>query len=114
MPRLRGEAFGRAHADRVRHTVEVYRRMCDLSAGSRVRASDDEHDELQGIADGAGVDVRELLAVNARTELTSRAARVLGRRRTATCSPRTGTGTRTCGSRPCSGSCARTAAGSRR
>jgi isopenicillin-N N-acyltransferase like protein len=36
-----------------------------------VRASDDEHDELQGIANGAGVDVRELLAVNARTELTS-------------------------------------------
>jgi isopenicillin-N N-acyltransferase like protein len=70
-PRLRGEAFGRAHADRVRHTVEIYRRLCDLSAGRRVRASDDEHDELQGIADGAGVDVRELLAVNARTELTS-------------------------------------------
>src|SRR4051794_23165703 len=69
--RLRGEAFGNAHADRVRHTVEIYRRMCDLSAGGRVRASDDEHEELQGIANGAGVGVRELLAVNARTELTS-------------------------------------------
>ena len=56
-PRLRGEAFGRAHADRVRHTIEIYRRMCDLSAGRRVRASDEEHEELQGIADGAGVDV---------------------------------------------------------
>lgn len=70
-PRLRGEAFGRAHADRVQHTVEIYRRMCDLSAGGRVRASDDEHEELHGIATGAGVDVKELLAVNARTELTS-------------------------------------------
>jgi isopenicillin-N N-acyltransferase-like protein len=70
-PRLRGEAFGRAHADRVRHTIEIYRRMCDLSAGRRVRASDEEHEELHGIANGADVDVRELLAVNARTELTS-------------------------------------------
>ncbi len=70
-PRLRGEAFGRAHAERVQHTVEVYRRLADLSQGGRVRASDDEHEELQGIADGAGVDVRELHAVNARTELTS-------------------------------------------
>jgi isopenicillin-N N-acyltransferase-like protein len=70
-PRLRGEAFGEAHADRVRHTVEIYRRLCDLSAGGRVRASDSEHEELHGIATGAGVDVRDLLAVNARTELTS-------------------------------------------
>jgi isopenicillin-N N-acyltransferase-like protein len=70
-PRLRGEAFGRANAERVQHTVEVYRRMCDLGAGGRVRASDDEHEELHGIATGAGVDVKELLAVNARTELTS-------------------------------------------
>jgi len=70
-PRLRGEEFGRAHAEQVQHTVEVYRRMCDLSAGGRVRASDDEHEELHGIATGAGVSVKELLAVNARTELTS-------------------------------------------
>jgi isopenicillin-N N-acyltransferase-like protein len=34
-----------------------------------VRVSDDEHEEIQGIARGAGVNVRELLAVNARTEL---------------------------------------------
>lgn len=70
-PRLRGEEFGRAHAEQVQHTVEVYRRMCDLGAGGRVRASDDEHEELHGIATGAGVSVKELLAVNARTELTS-------------------------------------------
>jgi isopenicillin-N N-acyltransferase-like protein len=54
----------------VRNTVEVYRRLgCDLSAGGRVRVSDDEHEEIFGIALGAGVDGRELLAVNARTEL---------------------------------------------
>ncbi len=70
-PRLRGEAFGSAHADQVLHTIEIYRRMCDLGAGGRVRASDDEHEELHGIATGAGVSVKELLAVNARTELTS-------------------------------------------
>jgi isopenicillin-N N-acyltransferase-like protein len=63
-------AFGQANAEAVRHTVEVYRRLgCDLSAGGRVRVSDDEHEEVFGIALGAGVDGRELLAVNARTEL---------------------------------------------
>jgi len=68
--RERGIAFGRANAEAVRHTVEVYRRLgCDLSAGGRVRVSDDEHEEVFGIALGAGVDGRELLAVNARTEL---------------------------------------------
>ena len=72
-PRARGEAFGRAQAQRVRHTVEVYRRLCDLSAGGRVRASDDEHEEIAGIAAGAGVDCRDLLAVNARTELIASA-----------------------------------------
>jgi isopenicillin-N N-acyltransferase-like protein len=72
-PRARGEAFGRAQAERVRRTVEVYRRLCDLSAGGRVRASDDEHEEIAGIAAGAGVDCRELLAVNARTELIASA-----------------------------------------
>ncbi len=72
--RMRGEAFGQAHGERVRHTIDVYRRLgCDLSAGGRVRASDDEHDELHGIALGAGVDARELLAVNARTELLASA-----------------------------------------
>jgi isopenicillin-N N-acyltransferase-like protein len=68
-PRVRGMALGRARADMVRNTLAVYRRLCDLSVGGRVRVSDDEHEEIQGIAMGAGVDVRELLAVNARTEL---------------------------------------------
>jgi isopenicillin-N N-acyltransferase like protein len=72
-PRARGEGFGRRHAERVRNTVAVYRRLCDLSAGGRVRASDEEHEELAGIAAGAGVDVRDLLAVNARTELIASA-----------------------------------------
>jgi hypothetical protein len=49
-PRARGVAFGRAQSARVRHTIAVYRRLCDLSAGGRVRASDDEHEELAGIA----------------------------------------------------------------
>jgi isopenicillin-N N-acyltransferase-like protein len=69
-PRARGLAFGAANAEAVRNTVEVYRRLgCELSAGGRVRVSDDEHEEIFGIALGAGVDGRELLAVNARTEL---------------------------------------------
>ncbi|WP_051323784.1 C45 family autoproteolytic acyltransferase/hydolase [Candidatus Solirubrobacter pratensis] len=72
-PRARGEGLGRAQAEHVRRTIEVYRRLCDLSAGGRVRASDDEHEEIAGIAAGAGVDCRELLAVNARTELIASA-----------------------------------------
>lgn len=72
-PRMRGEEFGRAQAERVQNTLAVYRRLCDLSAGGAVRVSDEEHEEIHGIALGAGVDVRELLAVNARTELIASA-----------------------------------------
>ena len=62
-PRLRGEAFGRAHPHRGRPPGECYRPKGEKNPRGR--------GELQGSANGAGVDVRELLAVNARTELTS-------------------------------------------
>jgi isopenicillin-N N-acyltransferase-like protein len=67
--RERGEAFGRACAPQVAHTLDVYRRMIGSLDGSLVRVSEDERAELEGIATGAGVPVSELLAINARTEL---------------------------------------------
>jgi isopenicillin-N N-acyltransferase like protein len=66
-PFARGEAFGRARAHAVRHTVDVYARLIDLSRAPRV--ADAEREEIEGIAAGAGVSATALLAVNARTEL---------------------------------------------
>jgi isopenicillin-N N-acyltransferase-like protein len=76
--RERGEAFGRARAGMVAHTVGVYARLFGdvdpLEVGPDVRALPEEREELAGIAAGAGVDVHALLAVNARTELLAGAA----------------------------------------
>ncbi len=75
-PGDRGRGFGRALADQVAATVATYRRLlrsvADLrAAGDEVGARLDPElvTELEGIAAGAGQDVRELLAINARTEL---------------------------------------------
>jgi isopenicillin-N N-acyltransferase-like protein len=70
---LRGEAFGRAMATQVRHTVAVYRRMFD-ERGVTVPDSLPPHEEIDAIAHGADVDPRLLGAVNARTELLNGAA----------------------------------------
>ena len=64
----RGEAFGRAMATEVQHTVAVYRRMFD-ERGVAVPDSLPPHEEIDAIAHGADVDPRFLRAVNARTEL---------------------------------------------
>lgn len=72
-PRERGEAFGRARADMVAHTIDVYARLFGdvdpTAVGPDVRALPEEREELAGMAAGAGVDLHALLAVNARTEL---------------------------------------------
>lgn len=77
-PRERGEAFGRARAGMVAHTVAVYERLFGdvdpLVVGPDVRALPEEREELAGIAAGADVDLHALLAVNARTELLAGAA----------------------------------------
>ena len=67
-PAERGEAFGRALAPQVQHTVQTYRRMF---AERGVAAPTDlpPHAEIDAIARGAQVDPRELRAVNARTEI---------------------------------------------
>ena len=82
----RGRAFGAAQRGAIAHTVGVYRRLLEESAGlgaAEMRAAGAAVaetlgreapplvDELEGMAAGAGQDVRDLLAVNARTELLS-------------------------------------------
>lgn len=80
-PGDRGRGFGRAQADAVGVTVATYRRLfreaaglarADVLAAGEVvgrRLDPALLDEVEGLAVGAGVDVRELLAINARTEL---------------------------------------------
>jgi isopenicillin-N N-acyltransferase like protein len=67
-PQLRGEAFGRAMAPQVQHTVAVYRRMF-AERHANVPATLPPHEEIDAIARGADVDPRFLRAVNARTEI---------------------------------------------
>lgn len=80
----RGHALGRARSDAVARTVTTYRRLLREAAGvgpSELRQAGADvaerleprwpelFDELEGIAAGAGQDVLELAAINARTEL---------------------------------------------
>jgi isopenicillin-N N-acyltransferase-like protein len=76
-PYERGEAFGRAQATPVANTLALYRRMFKETTGAdareqgaQVRLGDARaEEELTGIADGARVDLNELRAANARTEI---------------------------------------------
>jgi isopenicillin-N N-acyltransferase-like protein len=75
-PHDRGEAFGRAQAAPIAHTLALYRRMfaettgADARAeGEKVRLTPEADEEIRGIAAGSGQDERELRAVNARTEI---------------------------------------------
>lgn len=83
-PGDRGREFGRLRREAVDNTVRVYRRLLHESAGIHPDALagfgeevghsvaarwPDLVEELEGIAAGSANDVRELLALNARTEL---------------------------------------------
>jgi isopenicillin-N N-acyltransferase like protein len=83
-PADRGVGFGRAQAERIAGTVEIYDRLFQVKtglgkdeiAGFGVQALDqigvfspDLLDEIEGIAQGSGADVRAIGALNARTEL---------------------------------------------
>lgn len=83
-PGARGEGFGRAQADRIARTVEIYDRLFELKSGlhkseiarfgtealDRIGAFAPElADEIEGIARGSGLDVAAIAALNARTEL---------------------------------------------
>jgi isopenicillin-N N-acyltransferase-like protein len=72
----RGEAFGRAQAVPIANTLALYRRMVAETtgadaklAGELVVLTPEAEQELAGIAQGSEQDVRELRAINARTEI---------------------------------------------
>ncbi|MDA0181309.1 C45 family peptidase [Solirubrobacter phytolaccae] len=67
-PAARGEAFGRAMATQVQHTVAVYERMF-AERGVTPPGTLPPHEEIDAIARGAQVDPAFLRAVNARTEI---------------------------------------------
>ena len=79
----RGFAFGAALSREVGRTVALYRRLLQgvslREAGSGVLLPGELMDEVEGIASGAGVNVFELLAVNARTELLAGGCSVVAR-----------------------------------
>ena len=82
-PADRGREFGGVHRDQVRRTVAAYQRIFDTAAGAPVdlwhwgalalegirAVSGDLAEEIAGLAAGAEVDVREVAAINARTEI---------------------------------------------
>jgi isopenicillin-N N-acyltransferase-like protein len=87
-PRERGRDFGAAHADQIRTVVERYRALFATTAGHSVDMealgaealtaiagwAPDLAEEIDGFADGAGIDVRLVAALNARTEILARVA----------------------------------------
>ncbi|CUR58008.1 putative acyltransferase [metagenome] len=82
-PLRRGEELGRAHRKEVRACVDAYRRLFTEAAGEDIDlealgvlaleqialVSADLSAEVEGIADGAGLSVAEVAAINARTEI---------------------------------------------
>ncbi len=83
-PRERGRSYGEQARDRVQRSVEAYREVFDAYAGWNWQAVT-EHargyeaaierfepaylEEMRGIADGAGLDAVDVLAINVRTEV---------------------------------------------
>ncbi|MGV9713508.1 C45 family autoproteolytic acyltransferase/hydrolase [Gordonia sp. NPDC003424] len=79
----RGLVFGTAHAPQVTRTVAAYQSLFDTAAGASVdmtawgrqaQVQIERHapglaDEIRGIADGAGLPVESVAAINARTEV---------------------------------------------
>jgi isopenicillin-N N-acyltransferase-like protein len=83
-PRTRGRSYGEQAAARVRRSVELYRDVFEhyagwdwqqvtthaLRFGDPIRAAHASYlDEMEGIAEGAGVEPADILAINVRTEV---------------------------------------------
>src|SRR3954447_17744718 len=83
-PRERGRQYGEAAAERVRRSVEAYDEVFAHYArwdrdkvreeAARFRAPIEAHgarylEEIRGIAEGAGVEELDVLAINVRTEI---------------------------------------------
>lgn len=87
-PLERGRQYGEGARDRVHRSIEGYARAFDAYAGwSWIRAREEASrflepvvaygpayaEEMQGIADGAGVELGDVLTLNARTEIVASA-----------------------------------------
>lgn len=82
-PLGRGREFGECHAEQIRASVQAYRGLFERTAGGAVDLltlgaqalqqigafAPPLHEEILGMAEGSGVDVREIGAINARTEV---------------------------------------------
>ncbi|WP_218585475.1 C45 family peptidase [Pseudomonas sp. R5(2019)] len=82
-PHGRGREFGECHAAQIRASVEAYRGLFQRTAGGAVDLlqlgsealaqiaafAAPLHTEILGMAEGSGVDAREIGAINARTEI---------------------------------------------
>ena len=82
-PQGRGREFGECHAAQIRASVEAYRGLFERTAGGAVDLLElgaealrqiaafapPLHEEILAMAEGSGVDARELGAINARTEV---------------------------------------------
>ncbi len=100
-PRERGRSYGEQAADRVRRSIDAYGDVFAAYAGwdwatvtehARAYADPIERfdpaylEEIRGIADGAGVDEADVLAINVRTEVMFAAKARAADRRVAECS----------------------------
>src|SRR5689334_796919 len=100
-PRERGLRYGEQTADRVRRSIDAYRAVFRSYAGwdwatvtdhARAYADPIERfdpvylEEIRGIADGAGVDEADVLAINVRTEVMFAAKARAAERRVGECS----------------------------
>lgn len=79
----RGREFGECHTAQIRASVQAYRGLFERTAGGAVDLlalgtealqqigafAPPLHEEILGMAEGSGVDVREIGAINARTEV---------------------------------------------
>lgn len=91
-PYERGQAYGAAVPERVARSAEIYGRALDgLETGTdfrrklidefaqRIEAYGAHYlQEMRGIADGSGVPFEDVVLINARTEIVSRARRLAG------------------------------------
>ncbi|WP_442113446.1 C45 family autoproteolytic acyltransferase/hydolase [Pseudomonas sp. NUPR-001] len=82
-PYGRGREFGECHSAQIRASVQAYRGLFERTAGATVDLlalgtealqqiaafAPPLHEEIRGMAEGSGIDVREIGAINARTEV---------------------------------------------
>jgi isopenicillin-N N-acyltransferase like protein len=89
-PFERGRDFGQAHADQIKRTLELYERLFETVAGKPIDSTawgtsalaavrdwwSDGAQEIEGIAEGAGLEPAAVAVLNSRTEILAAARSV--------------------------------------